>query len=86
MNVQFAGRFRAPEGRPVVYLRDGDRFLVAKVGDVVSSGYQLTALLGEGKHPLKPDDNASRIVALRFFHAPSRHTETLMLPPEVGAP
>ena len=86
LNIQFAGRFRAPDGKAMVYLRDGERFVVAKVGDVVSSGYQITALLGEGQRVLKPDDNAGRVVALRFLYAPLRHTEILMLPPEAVAP
>jgi hypothetical protein len=86
LNIQFAGRFRTPDGRAMVYLRDGERFVVAKVGDTVSSGYQITALLGDGQRVLKPDDNAERIAALRFQHAPSRHTEILMLPPEAAAP
>ena len=86
LNIQFAGRFRAPDGHALVYLRDGERFVVAKVGDVVSSGYQIMALLGDGQRVLKPDDNAGRIVALRFLYAPLRHTEIFTLPPEAGAP
>ena len=70
----------------MVYLRDGERIAVAKVGDVVSSGYQITALLGEGQRVLKSDDNAGRIVAVRFLHAPLRHTEILTLPPDAATP
>lgn len=86
LSIQFAGRFRAPDGRALVYLRDGERIAVAKVGDVVFSGYQLTALLGDGQRVLKPDDNAGRVVALRFVHPSFRHTEILTLPPEAAAP
>jgi hypothetical protein len=86
LNVQYAGRFRTPDGRLLIYLRDGDKSVVAKIGDAVSSGYQIAALLGDGQKVLKVDDNASRVVALRFVYAPLRHTETLVLPPDAGAP
>lgn len=86
LNVQFAGRFRAPDGRWLVYLREGDRSFVAKPGELTASGYQLSALLGEGGRELKPADNAQRVVALRFVFGPQRHAEVLTLPPEAAAP
>ena len=86
LNVQFAGRFRTPDGRWLVYLREGERSFVDQPGEVTASGYQLTALLGESSRELKPADNAQRVVALRFVFGPQRHAEVLTLPPEAAAP
>lgn len=86
LSVQFAGRFRTPDGRTVVYLRDGERTAAVKVGDIVSSGFQIVAMLGDGQRVLTQDDLDSRIAALRFLYPPLRHTEILTLPPEAAAP
>jgi hypothetical protein len=70
---RFAGRMRTPEGKTLIFLRDGDQTLVAVPGVVLPSGYQVQGVTAAASAP-------AAVATLRLFHAATQHHEDLPLP------